>query len=713
MQNRILSVVAFAALAPLGWSQSSAGARPELDSALGAWRSANGSNWSYSLDRQTGWAELVYGGHTNAPALKPHSDADFAALALESAPATAGMHGLEISTLEFQDTAFLPLGQIGTTDKQTVRLRQSVGGVRVEGAYLNLLFSMRGELLSVQSTGLPNASAIASQPALGARDATQLARGYFLAATNFDARASGTPELLIAQIVADGQRTGRLAWKVECNWSAPDTDPLRKLVYVDALTGALLRMDEGIQHFDLHGTINTNASPGLLPDTAGNPETAQLMKYATVQTSSGSVHADETGYFIFPTINTSTAVTFKFAGLYASVNYAPGADYSLVTTLPANFDNSVLMNPSSTTSGTPQANAYVVATMMRDWVRGINPTDAHGDFVTAANVNVTGTCNAYYNGTSINFFPAGGGCVNTAYSTIISHEQGHWMNDRYSTGNGSDGMGEGNADVWSMYIWDTPLIGQNFSGGGYLRTGNNLRQFCGDLNGGCYGEVHDDGEVWMGAAWKVRNNLNTTLGNAAGDLAANNLFLGWMNSYNQTQIKSVIETQWVTLDDDDGNIVNGSPHFDEINDAFVVQGFPGLIVVCPPPTNVCVSSTNSTGGTAVMSYTGSNDLSNNDLVLWATGLPANKAGLFFYSQALTQVPFGNGWRCVGAPIKRGSVVFSNLFGDMNWSLNLNSLPGGLQMHSGETWYFQAWYRDPAGGGAGYNTSDALRVPWCP
>jgi hypothetical protein len=455
------------------------------------------------------------------------------------------------------------------------------------------------------------------------------------------------------------------------------------------------------------------ASPGLLPDTAGNPETSQLMKYAAVQTSSGTVHTDADGYFIFPTINTSTAVTFKFIGNYATVNYSPGTDYSLVTTLPANTDNTVLLNPASSSTVTPQANAYVVATKMRDWVRSVNPLDAHGDFVTAANVNVSGTCNAYYNGTSINFFPSGGGCVNTAYSTVISHEQGHWMNDRYSTGNGNDGMGEGNADVWSMYIWDTPIIGQNFSGSGYLRSGNNLRQFCGDLNGGCYGEVHDDGEVWMGAAWKVRNNLNTTLGNSAGDIAANTLFLGWMNGYNQTQIKSIIETQWVTLDDDDGDITNGSPHFTEIDDAFRVQGFPGLVVVCPPPTNVCLSSVNSTGGMAVMGFTGSNDISNNDLALWATGLPANKAGLFFYSQTQAQVPFGNGWRCVGSPIKRGQVVFSNVFGDLTWPLNLNALPGGLQMHSGETWYFQAWYRDPAAGGAGYNTSDALRVPWCP
>jgi hypothetical protein len=42
--------------------------------------------------------------------------------------------------------------------------------------------------------------------------------------------------------------------------------------------------------------------------------------------------------------------------------------------------------------------------------------------------------------------------------------------------------------------------------------------------------VHADGEVWMGAAWKIRTHLNTTNGNAAGDAIANSLFLGWMNA---------------------------------------------------------------------------------------------------------------------------------------------------------------------------------------
>jgi len=32
---------------------------------------------------------------------------------------------------------------------------------------------------------------------------------------------------------------------------------------------------------------------------------------------------------------------------------------------------------------------------------------------------------------------------------------------------------------------------------------------------------------------------------------------------------------------------------------------------------------------------------------------------------------------------------------------------------GDTKFFQFWYRNPAGGGAGFNLSDSLAVPFCP
>ena len=50
-----------------------------------------------------------------------------------------------------------------------------------------------------------------------------------------------------------------------------------------------------------------------------------------------------------------------------------------------------------------------------------------------------------------------------------------------------------------------------------------------------------------------------------------------MNAYNQTAIQSVILTQWLTLDDNDGNLGNGTPHIGDINQGFVDQGFPPFI----------------------------------------------------------------------------------------------------------------------------------------
>ncbi len=78
----------------------------------------------------------------------------------------------------------------------------------------------------------------------------------------------------------------------------------------------------------------------------------------------------------------------------------------------------------------------------------------------------------------------------------------------------------------------------------------------------------------MGAAWKIRANLVSSLPNGAD--VANLLFNSWMNGFNQGQISPVIETQWLTLDDDDGNINNGSPNYGDIDAGFLAQGFPGF-----------------------------------------------------------------------------------------------------------------------------------------
>ena len=192
------------------------------------------------------------------------------------------------------------------------------------------------------------------------------------------------------------------------------------------------------------------------------------------------------------------------------------------------------------------------------------------------NVNQNSSCNANYNGSSTNYFRRQGSCNNTGFSAVVAHEMGHWLNVRYGTNNGSDGMGEGNADVFALYLYDDPVMGRFFrTNGSGVRVGTNTRQYCGDGNGGCHGGVHANGEVWMGAAWKLRQNLNASLGAVQGDLTADLLFLSWMNAYNQREIDSIIEIQWLTLDDDNGNINDGTPNYNDIDDGFTIQGFSG------------------------------------------------------------------------------------------------------------------------------------------
>jgi len=547
---------------------------PESAQALDQWRSDHGARWKTMTTRGTGRPDFLFGG-TAAAAATPTEDAAFAAAALDFLARTEGIHGMEPETLTLDRVLLLPFGQIGSTDKMTVRFHQSVDGVPVKDGAVNVLMDMGGRLLSVQSSGLPEVSEFETTATLSAAGALRSAEAAFDAEFGLTPTSLSSPALYVVQLERDERILPALAYEVQALWQRTDFEPEGEIYWLDADTGEVLRRMPAIHNFDVTGTVYTMATPGTAPDSASNPETQQPVPYVQIQSASGSTTTDANGNFTISGTDGPLNITVAYNGTYCSTNNEAGSDYSFSGSV-SGTGNSVVLNPSSQTNVTAEANAYQSVNLMRDWVRAIIPGDNTADFIANANCNISSNCNAYFNGNSINFYTSGGGCVNTAYSTVVAHEEGHWLNVRYGTGNGGDGMGEGNADVFGMYLYDDPIVGMNFCGSGcHVRNGNNNRQFCGDSNSACYGGVHADGEPWMGAAWKVRRNLKTTNGNANGSLIADTLFLGWMNSYNQTQIRSVIETQWLTLDDTDGNIDNGTPNYQDIDAGFREQGFPG------------------------------------------------------------------------------------------------------------------------------------------
>jgi hypothetical protein len=121
----------------------------------------------------------------------------------------------------------------------------------------------------------------------------------------------------------------------------------------------------------------------------------------------------------------------------------------------------------------------------------------------------------------------------------------------------------------------------------------------------------------------------------------------------------------------------------------------------------CLVRRNSTGEGARLDASGSTTPGSGVLNLSVGPLPPNRTGLVIMSRSeIVATPFGNGYLCLSAPIQRHPVTTTGA-GTMNVALDWTGASAAIAL--GDTWSFQAWYRDPAAGGAGTNTSEGLRI----
>jgi len=507
----------------------------------------------------------------------PQDDAQYDATARRFVDLFPGLFGFDSSVLATDQVKHLELSTIGTTDKVAVGFSQWVGGLPVKGGNVAFLFNADGAIVGIENNGLPGVAELDVAPSISESQATVLAMAAF---GHPGARVLGVEIAIVAD--AAGAR-GALAWIVELGglWDDAARLPLQRKFEVDAHAGTVIRSTNSIHTVtDLFGNTSIWATPGTLPDTTSNPVAKFKYQRGDVKSPVGNSVTDLKGEWrITYSGSSAQTVTWSFSSssTYAWVDDQGGGDYTKSKSITPGVKNWTGLNQVPSQYNTAEMNAQRNGVLFREWVVALDPNDTTMDFRQRLNVNINSTCNAYYNGSSTNYYRKGGGCNNTCYSTVVAHEVGHWANDKYSSGNGSDGFGEGAADTWAMYIYDTPIVGEDFfTNGGDIRDGRNQRQYCGSCGAGCYGGVHADGEVLMGALWKVRDHLNTTLGDAAGDAVADSLYLRWFQAYNATKICDTNETQILTLDDDDGDITNGTPHSDDIEAGFEDQGYPGI-----------------------------------------------------------------------------------------------------------------------------------------
>ncbi|MEM8709795.1 MAG: hypothetical protein AAGG01_02495 [Planctomycetota bacterium] len=131
-------------------------------------------------------------------------------------------------------------------------------------------------------------------------------------------------------------------------------------------------------------------------------------------------------------------------------------------------------------------------------------------------------------------------------------------------------------------------------------------------------------------------------------------------------------------------------------------------------TPYCVSSPNSVGAGAVISAAGSTSVSENSLTLSCVGMAPGAFGVYFYGDAQTSTPAGDGVLCASGNLFRVAVTQADFIGRSFLNLDLTMPPvPAAEITAGSTWNFQHFYRDIQPGGSGLNFSNAVEIRFCP
>lgn len=294
----------------------------------------------------------------------------------------------------------------------------------------------------------------------------------------------------------------------------------------------------------------------------------------TIPSTAAFAFTDDNGNFNITNPGTtavSVAINFNNAERQNGVTASTGTTLSILTTATPGVPLNVQFYTSTAAStDRAQTNAYHGIHEVNEYCRSIIGALPAATDLIHTNVNLASTCNAFYSGNTVNFYAVGGGCVNTSYQTVVEHEWGHGLDDRYGGifNNTGEGLSEGWGDIIAMYKSGQPIVGPNFTtAGGSIRNGvNSVTYPC----TGC--AVHTAGQVWMGFAWDLRVRLIARLGATAGANQAAKDVIGSIVANATNQANAVLQV--FVLDDNDGNLANGTPYCTDIVAACGTKSLP-------------------------------------------------------------------------------------------------------------------------------------------
>ncbi len=583
-------------------------------------RAASGGAWSVYLDRRSG-APLLVEGQGIAWPIAP--DATTVSIAASLRAFIAGHRDLLLADdaeLVLDEDASGPL----TDDAWQIVFDRAVAGVPVRGE--RFVFTIgHGSLVAFGATRWSRIDA-SPFPDLDPKDAQGQVAAYLRLAPSDAADFFAAPALeLIPLRVGNapaaamagpyvgtmGQGyTSALVWRVVLRVPG---ERGTWVALVDAHTGEIRSLVDDNRYAKVKGGIYPVGNDQVCPEGCEQP--AFPMPYANITIGASNSTSSATG--VFTCTPSGSVATTTLNGQYFKVNDQCGGVSQSVTCnsdldMATSAGTDCVVPPGSSPGDTHAARSSFyhlnrIAEHARTWL----PTRTWLTSQVPDTVNITATCNAYWDGFGVNFFKSGGGCSNTGeISGVFLHEWGHGLDQ--NDGGDFDDPSEAYADITSIMWTHHSCVGTGFfisgtcSGyGNHCLTCTGVRDqdwdkranhvpstptgflapHCPGGGGPCGKEEHCEAYVSGEALWDL----------ATRDLPASGLdpINAWAladklwyksrlgsggNAYNCALPSSdgCGATSWFSkmraVDDDDGNLANGTPHAAALFAAFNRHG---------------------------------------------------------------------------------------------------------------------------------------------
>ena len=345
-------------------------------------------------------------------------------------------------------------------------------------------------------------------------------------------------------------------------------------VYLDAETGAAIAREQTLRFAE--GTVLYN-TPVRYPlgDRADFPA-----QHADQTVNGLTVTSSVDGKVSFAD-GASASLVASVVGPLVKVNNDTGPEATQMFSLEP--EGTATWNASNAETIDAQLATFIHAHKVKAYTKSLAPSMTWLNSRLQATVNIDDVCNAFSDGSSINFFLAGSGCENTGrLADVVYHEFGHSFHYHATlqgAGEFESSLSEGVSDYLAATITGDPAMGRGF----FLVDNAPLRHIDPPNKESFWpddlvADPHENGLIIAGALWDLRKALVSKLGQAEGVAHTDRLY--YMSIKNAVDIPSMY-VEVLATDDDDGNLENGTPNGCEINDAFKRHGLRSISAETP------------------------------------------------------------------------------------------------------------------------------------